>query len=79
MQPFCCFDVFLVRPPQKFQVQAKIPIIRPLFPDYISISYDYTVKPQKFATNEIIYYSFSIKEYVWYNTDTRSAKLQVCN
>ena len=76
MQHFCCFDVFLVRPPQKCQVQAKIPTIRPLF---LSISYDYTVKPQKFATNEVIYYSFSIKEYVWYNKDTRSAKLQVCN
>ena len=46
-QPFCCFDVFLVRPPQKFQVHDKIPTIRPLFPDYLSVSYDYVVKLQK--------------------------------
>ena len=38
---FRCFDVFSVRPPQKFQVQAKISTIRPVFPDYLSVSYDY--------------------------------------
>ena len=28
---FCCFDVFLERPPQKYQVQAKLSTIRPVF------------------------------------------------
>ena len=37
---FCCSDVCPVKPPQKFQVQAKISTIRPVFPDYLSISYD---------------------------------------
>ena len=37
---FCCFNVFHPRPPQKFQVQAKILAIWCLFPDYFSISYD---------------------------------------
>ena len=37
-QPFCCFDVFPVRPPQKFQVQAKIPTIRPVFLYYFPVS-----------------------------------------
>ena len=36
---FPCFDVFPVRPPQK--VQAKISTKRPVFPDYLSVSYDY--------------------------------------
>ena len=30
---FCCFDVCHVKPPQKFQVQAKISTIRSVFPD----------------------------------------------
>ena len=30
---FCCFGVFLVRSPQKIQVQAKISTIRLVFPD----------------------------------------------
>ena len=38
---FCCFDVSSVWPPQIFQVQAKISTVRPVFPDYLSISYDY--------------------------------------
>ena len=38
---FCCFDVCSVRPPQVFQVKAKISTVRPAFPDYISVSYDY--------------------------------------
>ena len=38
---FCCFDVRPLKPPQKFQVQAKISTIPPVFPDYLSISYDY--------------------------------------
>ena len=38
---FRCFGIFLVRSPQKFQVQAKKSIMQPVFPDYLSISYDY--------------------------------------
>ena len=38
---FCRFDVFSVRPPQIFQVQAKIAIIRSVFSEYFSVSYDY--------------------------------------
>ena len=38
---FCCFDVCSVRPPQIFQVQVKISTVRPVFPDYLSVSYDY--------------------------------------
>ena len=38
---FCCFDVCSVRPPQIFQVQAKISTVLPVFPDYLSVSYDY--------------------------------------
>ena len=40
---FCCFDVFSVRPPQTFQVQAKISTIRPAFPDYLSVSDYYDI------------------------------------
>ena len=38
---FRCFDVFSVRSLEIFQVQAKLSTIRPVFPDYLSISYDY--------------------------------------
>ena len=38
---FCCFDACSVPPPQIFQVQAKTETVRPVFPDYLSISYDY--------------------------------------
>ena len=38
---FCCFDVFCLRPPQIFQGQAKIWKIWHVFPDYLSVSYDY--------------------------------------
>ena len=41
---FCCFGVRSVRPPQIFQVQAKISTVRPIFPDYLSISYDFGFK-----------------------------------
>ena len=41
MTIFRCFDVRSVRPPQLFQVQAKISTVRPLFSDYLSVSYDY--------------------------------------
>ena len=34
-------DVFPVWPLQKFQVQAKISTKRPVFPDYLSVSYDF--------------------------------------
>ena len=37
---FCCFDVFSLRPPHIFQVQAKISTVRPAFPDCISVSSD---------------------------------------
>ena len=38
---FRCFDVCSVLPPQIIQVQAKISTVRPMFPDYLSVSYDY--------------------------------------
>ena len=38
---FRCFDVCSVWPPQIFQVQAKISTVRSVFPDYLSVSYDY--------------------------------------
>ena len=34
---FCCFDVFSVRPPQIFQVQAEISTKRPVFLEYLSV------------------------------------------
>ena len=40
---FRCFNVFPVQPPQNFQVQAKISTILPVFPDYLSVSYDYGI------------------------------------
>ena len=48
-------------------VQNKIPTIRPLFPDYLSVSCDYAVKLQTCVTNEFVYYLSSIKDDVWYN------------
>ena len=38
---FRCFDVLSARSPQIFQVQAKISTIPPVFPDYLSVCYDY--------------------------------------
>ena len=38
---FRCFDFFPVWPPQKFQVHAKITTMQAMFPDYLSVSYDY--------------------------------------
>ena len=38
---FRFFDLFTVRPSQKFQVQAKISTIRSVFPDYLSVSFNY--------------------------------------
>ena len=40
---FCCFDVFPVRPPQNFQVQAIISTIGPVLTDYIPVSCDYVL------------------------------------
>ena len=38
---FCCLNVFSVRPLQIFQVQSKISTMRPVFPDYFSVFYEY--------------------------------------
>ena len=38
---FRCFDVCSVQPPQIFQVLIKISTVRPVFPDYLSVPYDY--------------------------------------
>ena len=38
---FRCFDVYSVLPPQIFQAQAKISKVRPVFPDYLSVSYGF--------------------------------------
>ena len=40
---FCCFNVFPVPPPKKFQFQTKI---RPVLRDYLSVSYDYAKDTQ---------------------------------
>ena len=40
---FVVFDVCSVRPVQIFQVQAKISTLRPVFPDYLSVSLDATL------------------------------------
>ena len=36
-----CFDVCSVQPPKIFQVLAKVSTEQPVFPDYLSVSYDY--------------------------------------
>ena len=38
---FRCFDVSSVQPTQIFQVQAKISAVRLVFPDSLSVCYDY--------------------------------------
>ena len=38
---FLCFGACSVRPPQIFQVEPKISAVRPVLPDYLSVSYDY--------------------------------------
>ena len=40
---FRCFDVCSVRPSQIFKVQTKISTVRPVFRDYLSVSYDYGI------------------------------------
>ena len=47
---FRCFDLCSVRPPQIFQIQAKIWTIRPVFPDYLSVSNGYGFR-NKFLKN----------------------------
>ena len=42
-RPFSCFNVFPLKPPQKFKVQAKLLTIWPVFQNYISISYGYAI------------------------------------
>ena len=54
------------RPPLKFQVQAKIPTIQPVFLNYLSVSYDYAVRLQTCVTNEVVYFLSLIKDDVWY-------------
>ena len=46
-----------------------------MFPDYLSVSCDYTVKLETCVTNEVVYYLSSIKDDVLYCTD--SLKLQL--
>ena len=36
--------------------------MRPMFPHYLSVSYDYAVKMQTSVTNEVVYYLPSIKD-----------------
>ena len=36
-----CFHVYSVQPPQIFQVQVKISTVQPMFPDYLTVCYDY--------------------------------------
>ena len=40
----CYNNVYSVRPPQTFQVQAKISTVQSVFADYLSVSYDYCYK-----------------------------------
>ena len=40
----CYNNVYSVRPPQTFQVQAKISTVQLVFADYLSVSYDYCYK-----------------------------------
>ena len=40
----CYNNVYSVRPPQTFQVQAEISTVRSVFPDCLSVSYDYCYK-----------------------------------
>ena len=60
---FRCFDVCSVRPPQIFQVQAKVSTVRLVFPDYLSVSYDYAA-----VENEISKGSNLVKKTPKFNT-----------
>ena len=40
---FRCFDGCSVWPPQILQVQGKMSTVQPVFPDYLSVSYDYAL------------------------------------
>ena len=47
------------RSPQTFQVQAKISTVRPVFPEYLSVSYDYVfTKQPNMVTNSEVHPSF---------------------
>ena len=74
---FSLFRRISGRTTPEIQVQDKIPTIRSLFPYYLSVSYDYAVKLQTCVTNDVVYYLSSIKDDVWYNKATASAKLQL--
>ena len=43
---FRCFDVFPLCPPKKLQFQVKISGKRPVFTNYLSVSYDYKRTPE---------------------------------
>ena len=43
----------MIRPPWIFQVQAKTSTVRPVFPDYLSVSYDYGFR-QNFSTTHTL-------------------------
>ena len=70
-----------VRPPQIFQVQAKISTVRPVFPDYLSVSYDYE-RIQKylgFQEKEALLSSFVLSNFnycplVWHFCSSKSLK-----
>ena len=40
---FCCFDVCSVQPHLIFKVEAKISTVPSVFPDYLSVFYDYDI------------------------------------
>ena len=48
---FCCFDVCFVWPPRIFQVQGKTSTVRSVFPDYLSVSYDYDINDMRQAVD----------------------------
>ena len=53
---FSCIHLF----PRNFKFKPKYQ--RLLFPDYLSVSYDYAVKLQTCVTSEVVYYLPSIKD-----------------
>ena len=63
-QLFRCFVVFPVRHvfPRNFKFKPKYQQYGSLFPEYLSVSYDYAVKLQTWVTNEVVCYLPSIKD-----------------
>ena len=60
---FRCFDVFFVRPPQIFQVQAKISTIRPVCQDCLSdYALTYDLNNFKSRLTDTFYYNVSSKQ-----------------